>query len=144
MPRLGEKLQRRSFEDPKMNPQPLATWQVSVPTFTPAACAGAAKATAPEISAALNAVNPNLFDIVSFSFMVSGCSAGHFGFARALPNGRFCTKARGAGTRTCGPGSGFLLAWARCLLIEPGEGRTVAALQGRNAGTKRVGMGAIV
>ena len=55
-----------------MNPQPLATWQVSVPTFTPAACAGAAKATAPEISAALNAVNPNLFDIVSFSFMVSG------------------------------------------------------------------------
>src|SRR5438046_6720267 len=72
MPRLGEKLQRRSFEDPKMNPHPLATWQVSVPTFTPAACAGAASATAPEISAALNAVNPNLFDIVSFSFMVSG------------------------------------------------------------------------
>jgi hypothetical protein len=41
---LGEKLQCRSFEEPKTNPHPLLTWQVSTPTFTPAAAAGLAKA----------------------------------------------------------------------------------------------------
>src|SRR5690242_1235724 len=45
-----------------MNPQPLATWQVNVPTFTPSACAGAANATAPAKAAPTNA-NPNFFDI---------------------------------------------------------------------------------
>src|SRR6266513_3738036 len=103
MPRLGEKLQRRSFEDPKMNPQPLATWQVSVPPFTPAACAGAASATAPEISAALNAVNPNLFDIVSFSFMVSGVPPATLGLPAPCHMAAFAQKPEAPGQERAAP-----------------------------------------
>src|ERR1043165_2016659 len=39
--------------------------------------------------AAPNVVTPNLFDIVSVSFMVSDKSAGHVRCAHALPYGRF-------------------------------------------------------
>src|SRR6516162_2941796 len=39
-PRAGAKVQRSAFDEPKTKPQPLATWQVSVPTRTPpCACA---------------------------------------------------------------------------------------------------------
>src|SRR6476619_1859590 len=76
MPLSGWKLQRRSFEDPKMNPQPLATWQVSVPTFTPPACAGAAMNAADAKSAAPS-VNANFFDMMFALLMVFRLNAAH-------------------------------------------------------------------